>query len=325
MMEFDPVYGYGERRFEMEEGHRFENQPVSAVRDFLQSRKMDKVEAPANSFRIVMDGPRLVLEHVNGRVRQWPVRHCFFQKLLRWYHIPRKPLYRMEAEVVVPFLNGILKLINKDVSISIEDGAALSIFSPLYSEVRDLDILDQCRQPLEIVTRTDFFMRAYTEILEEREAVAGDLCGYGGNLLNSETGFMALQVVAYILRYVCDNGAAITLLQRDRRVIHYNTTPSQISGYLEGAFDALNNEMPGIFDLLQKACRKPLPDEKGVINRLNELINYPNGKNMYAGFRARGRDRLYDLFNFLTEKAKHFSPECRYKIEEYAGSLLAQG
>jgi len=73
---------------------------------------------------------------------------------------------------------------------------------------------------------------------------------------------------------------------------------------------------------LNAAVSASLPDEKKVISSLNEILEFPNGKNLYAQFQGRGKTRLYDLFNFLTEKAKRYSPERQLQMEQYAGRLL---
>jgi len=47
------------------------------------------------------------------------------------------------------------------------------------------------------------------------EPVKGDICGIGLNITNSETGFRALKISHFILRYVCSNGAVARISKDD--------------------------------------------------------------------------------------------------------------
>lgn len=310
----------------LSKGSSLDQVSMDEVVDFLRSRRLEKLRAESATLRIVNSGNSLVLEHVNGQVQQWPLRHTFFQKLLRWYQFPRKPVYRMEIGDVVVLLNAILKLIGREVSVTIEDGDALSIFRAQYRELPDLDILGRCPQTISSVSRTDFFMRAFTETRFKADAVPGDTCGFGTNIFNSETGFMALEVSAFILRFICSNGAVCPLEYSSRhRLIHYNLSLEEVSQYLDQAFVSLNKTLPILAARLQESVKKPLPDEKVVINSLNGILDFPNGKKLYEYYRAQNQSRLYDLFNFVTEQAKRYPAERRLQMEQYAGDLISAG
>jgi len=312
------------KHFELSSGQMFRLAPPAQVVDFLRSRETESVDDNASSFRVSMHGRRFILEHVNGAVQQWPMRHAFFQKLLRWYHVPRKPLYRMEADALLPFLNGILRLINKSVTVRIEDGEALTITSPLFADVRDLDVLDRFTQPIEKITRTDFLMRAYTLLRVQAEAIPGDLCGFGANIFNSETGFLALEVTVYVHRYVCSNGATVALPRtRAGGLVHYDVSPDACERYLSAAMTDLNETIPALIAKIQAACTRRLPDERAVVARLNQIVDFPHGKTLYGSFQSKASATFYGLFNFLTNKAKSYPPERQMQIEAYAGELLS--
>ena len=49
--------------------------------------------------------------------------------------------------------------------------------------------------------------RFYTKEIEEVAPIVNDFCGFGFDIVNSETGFASLAFNHFILRYVCTNGA----------------------------------------------------------------------------------------------------------------------
>jgi hypothetical protein len=64
-------------------------------------------------------------------------------------------------------------------------------------------------------------MSITTEEKIKTEPVKGDECGMGLNIVNSETGFRALTVSHYILRYICSNGAVARISDDDDKRYHY--------------------------------------------------------------------------------------------------------
>ena len=231
----------------------------------------------------------------------------------------------MSPEAVVPFLNGILGLIRDSVNLTVEDGEALTITSHRYSPVRDIDVLDQCSaHGLRAVTRTDFFMRSYFEERIKAEPVAGDSCGFGFNVLNSETGFMALRVCPFILRYICSNGAiaAFGLGETATGLVHYGVSSEAIQKYFARALMTMDENLPRLAKLLTESAKLPVPDRDQLEHDLNAILGFPKARRFLEDFEETRTPGLYGLFNHITAGAKRYKPGIRLRLEEYAGDLL---
>ena len=104
-------------------------------------------------------------------------------------------------------------------TVTVEDGEALSLTSMRYNELSDAEVLDRAeRIGVASVSRNDYFMRVYSNTEYEVEPVPGDVCGLGYNVFNSETGFRSLSVRLFIRRYVCSNGAVVAATSGGERV-----------------------------------------------------------------------------------------------------------
>jgi hypothetical protein len=89
-----------------------------------------------------------------------------------------------------------------DVAVTTENGEAISILSGRYSPLSDLEVIERCSDiGIAEVSRDDFQLRLYSQILVKTQPVPGDECGLGFNIFNSETGFRALSVSNYVLRF----------------------------------------------------------------------------------------------------------------------------
>ena len=311
------------RRFT--QGKRFDHASPKEVLSFLESRNLEVLQVPPQQCRVVPHGTQLIVQHVNGKVREWPMRETFFEKLLRWYHIPSQPLHRMGLDSVVPFLNGILGLIRDSVNLTVENGEALTITSHKYSPIKDLAVLNQCADyGLIGVTRTDFLTRSYFEERIKAEPIPGDSCGFGFNVLNSETGFMALRVCPFILRYTCSNGAvaAFGLGDAAAGLVHYDVSQEAMQQYFRRALLATDETLPRLARLLTESTKRPVPARSDLEHDLNAILGFPKGRRYLDDFDEAVTPGLYGLFNHITAGAKKFNPSIRLRLEEYAGSLL---
>jgi hypothetical protein len=278
-------------------------------------------------MKVVSDGPRLILECVNGHVRQLPMRESCFDKLLRWHKFPSEPVKRMGSETAAQVLNGVLRIIGKPVRIRIEDGDALTVTSTEYAEITDSTVLERCNAGFGAasrVSRTDHFMRLHYDGRMKIEPVVGDICGLGVEIANSETGFMALQVSAHIYRYVCKNGAVTPLAGGyERGMIHYRVNPLALQEHLDAGFRAAEGMYKTISKQLSDSTTVPAGDLRRIAHRLDGLLGAGRGKNLIDRFQNQPNSgTLYDLFNFVTNSAKSQKPWFRLRLESYAGSLL---
>jgi hypothetical protein len=104
--------------------------------------------------------------------------------------------------------------------------------------------------------------RFYTEKKDEANPVEGDYCGFGMDIINSETGFPAISVNHFILRYVCKNGATAPINIFETKRNHYN----QINGALERF---LNNQVE-LAPSSRKRLIKPIKISKDKKAKLDQ-------------------------------------------------------
>ena len=140
--------------------------------------------------------------------------------------------------------------INREfVNVTLEKGEALTITSPDYNEITDLEVIQKCTDlGVRTVSRNDFMMRITTEEKFKFEAVKGDNCGIGLNVINSETGFRTLSIAHFVMRYVCSNGAIVRIRKDENDRVHY--------GYKENELQEFLDEQVGLALISQKgSCR----------------------------------------------------------------------
>jgi len=194
-----------------EQGREFIEAEPGEVLDFLRSRSVRKIHIPPEDLHVVNDGARLYLHCSYGGLREYPVRKAFLLKVLRWFSFPNRLVNRLDIDTVTMVLNDfLLNISSGDVTVTLEDGDALTVTSASYSEVTDLEVLNCCVElGVQKISRNDYFMRIYSATRCEVEPEPGDICSFAYNVVNSETGFRALSLSHYILRYICSNGAAV--------------------------------------------------------------------------------------------------------------------
>jgi hypothetical protein len=310
----------------LDNGKKFTDAPPRAVEEHLRGRAIESLSLETSHMLVVPDGPRLILECRNGRVRQFPMRESCFDKLLRWHHIPSDPITRMGSDTAAHLLNGVLRIINKPVRIRVEDGAALTVTSTEYAEITDLTVLEHCQSDFGAATsvsRSDHFMRIEYDGRVKTEPVVGDVCGLGVEIANSETGFMALQVSAHIYRYVCKNGASAPSAGYKHKMAHYGVTPEALREHLDTGFKMAEGMFASISSRLKRSAGSPASGLDRVARRLDGMLGAGRGKSLIDRFRDQPQEGTqYDLFNLITATAKGHSDWVRLRLETYAGEML---
>jgi hypothetical protein len=207
----------------LQPGYSFQNVSPAEVIDFVKGRKIEYHNVPPTNLKIVHIGKTLFIEVHDGKILQYPIRRSFFEKLLMWYKIPSLFVYKAELDVVVKMLNNVFKLINRNyVRITIENGEALTITSPDYSDIKDMDTIGNLsREKIVKITRTDMFTKIDTNEIRTINPKPNDSCGLGLSIFNSETGFHKFVVKMYLLRYICENGATINMDILNENIPHY--------------------------------------------------------------------------------------------------------
>jgi len=305
------------------EGIEFNNARPEEVIDYLQD--LDRVKlalSPAN-LKIKLDNKQLMLRVMDKAVRDYPIRKSFLYKLLKWYSFPMNQLYRLSNETVISICNDYLMNINrKYVDVTLEKGEALTITSPDYNEITDLEVIQKCTYlGVRTVSRNDFMLRITTEEKFKFEAVKGDKCGIGLNVINSETGFRTLSVAHFVMRYTCSNGAIVRIVNDANDRVHYGHKEYELQAFLAEQIELALLSRQQVADSI-----KYLPNEPAAefINSVYKRIESYLGKNESKNFfdELNEKSTLYDLFNLVTNKAKNYDLGKRVLLENLAGDLI---
>lgn len=307
----------------LEEGLEFSNANPEVVIDFLESRKIEKIETSPSNLKIVGEGNSLHLRIMNGTVKEFPIRRAFLYKLLRWYKFPLSLIYNLSVETISSICNDFLINIKSDsVFVKIENGQALTILSKNYNELTDLEILKNLSNiGISRISRNDFFMSVNTKEKYKIKPYPGDDFGIALNITNSETGFRALTVQQFLYRYTCSNGA-YTSLSDDNDNVRYHYGNYDLQNFLSDKVNKIKETRNSIFEKLSKLNSNPVDEDKlkNVEKGIATVLGSDKAKKFLADFSPN--KTMYDLFNYITERAKGFDLSKRYFLESFAGSLI---
>lgn len=306
------------------EGIAFSNGDPKLVYEYLSSISRKSIWLKPSNLKVSNDGKFLILQTFNGVVEEYPIRKSFLYKLLRWYSFPLNQLHRMSIDTVTSLCNDFLLNIRADlVNVKLENDEALTILSPEYNELTDLEIIKLCSSlGIESVSRNDFFLRIYTLEKLKAEPVPGDLCGFSLNIFNSETGFGALRVAHYILRYTCRNGAIVKVDGANEKIFHYGYSEGELQKSLNTQIIKAHESRLKLIQYIKKSNEENLfPYLTKISKKIDRLL----GKNSSQKFlrELQKNSTLYDLFNVITSKAKDYDISKRFYLERIAGELIS--
>lgn len=305
------------------EGVEFIDAKPGVVIDYLKSRSLNRIEtAPAN-LKIVNSGRLLVLQVMNGKIREYPVRRTFLYKLLRWYGFSLGQLMKLSTESVTSICNDYLMNIKRSkVIIKTEKDEALSILSPDYNDIADLEIIRQIAElGVRNISRNDFFMSIATEEKIKTEPIPGDKYGIGLNVINSETGFRALTVSHYILRYSCSNGA-VARISDDDDDKRYHYGKEDLGLFLNEKVKKATVERKILIDKLLRLNDKKISNTKEYyIKKIDPVLGKKEATIFFNDF--SNELTQYDLFNMITSRAKEYDLSKRYFLESFAGEMIS--
>lgn len=305
------------------EGLEFINANPNEVIDYLESLERSKLQINPSNLKVYLDGKTMVLSVMNKNVKDYPIRKSFFYKLLKWYSFPMNQLYRLSNETVISICNDYLMNINREyVNVTIEKGEALTITSPDYNEITDLEVIKKCTDlGVRTVSRNDFMLRITTEEKFKFEAVPGDDCGIGINVINSETGFRTLSIAHFVMRYVCSNGAIVRIDNDDKERVHYGYEENELQEFLTEQVGLALLSQQQVADSLRKISNKRAADFVNSVNkRVESYLGKYESKNFFSELNEEST--LYDLFNVVTHKAKRYDLGKRVLLENLAGDLI---
>jgi hypothetical protein len=216
----------------------------------------------------------------------------------------------------------LLNIRSGNVTVTFEDNEALTITSSSFSRLPDLDVLDLCRSlGVENISRNDFFMRLYSEVKYKKEIVKGDDCGFGYNILNSETGFRTLSVHHYLLRYICSNGAVVRRTSKKEERVHYGYDSNELKEWLAGQLKGAEEQCAGLLTSLRKTKSVQATTQTDALaKKLGGIIGRGEGEAIMG--KISEDFSLFDVFNLVTQEAKRFDVGRRFQMETIAGDLL---
>lgn len=299
------------------EGIEFINAKPRDVIEYLKGRNVWQTDVSPAELLIKNSGRFLSLKFTGRDGGEYPVRRSFLHKLLRWYSFPVHQLKRLSAESTASICNDFLLHIRREyLTVKFEGEEALTITSPGYTEITDLEIIEKLSgMKLRGISRNDFMLRVTSEEKFKAEPVPGDDFGIGICIINSETGFRALSVSHFLWRYVCSNGAVVKIDNGDYRKIHYGYQREELTDFIDGQIALANTGRDRL---------------TGSISALADQRAVDHGPRIYKMQSALGKDKvelteqlsLFDYFNEVTERAKKYDLSKRSYLEELAGALV---
>lgn len=309
----------------LKDGLDFSCKSLNEIIDFLKSRQVEKLEISPSNLKVCEDGNILFLRTMNGHIKDYPIRRAFLYKLLRWFQFPVHQLLNLSSESIAYICNDFLmNIISDKVFIKIENGDALTILSKKYNEITDLDILSNISDiGVSSISRNDFFMSVNTEEKYKIQPFPGDDFGIGINILNSETGFRALTVKQFILRYTCSNGAYSSITDdNDNRRFHYGS--DNLHQFVVDKIEIAKQKRDHILNKIIALNNEKFDDE--ILMKIKSEVNRVLGKKKTDEFFADVdlTSTRYELFNHITERAKQFNLSKRYFLESLVGELLVK-
>jgi len=305
------------------EGLEFKSaDPAKVVTHLCGLERKNIITAP-ELLEVDYNGGEVSLRVTNGSDNLYPIRKSFMYKILNWYHFQKELIPKLSMKTIVCIANDFIRNIkSREVNIKIENGEALTITSQNYTEFSDLMVIDLAKEyGIESISRNDFFMRLYVKKVREIEPIPGEVFAFGFNIFNSETGFRALSVIPYLLRYTCSNGALINETGTAKTMCHFGYKSIEMKEYLTTEFQktekSIGNISNGIQELTKHRAkeftRKLIPSLDRMMFRTEREVLLKKLKDNATGF---------DLYNIITTYAKNFEIGKQLYLEQLAGKLL---
>lgn len=315
----------------------FKNEKPETVIKHLKTVKRETVKANPLSLCLKTgtgnDAEKIFLMVANGKTKYYEVRKSFLMKLLKWYSFPTHIIPRLSTETIVSAANDfLLNIKSGEVFIKLENDEAITITSNRYTDIPDLEILELCNSlGIKKVNRNDFFMSIYSEEKLKFQPYPGDDCGFGFNIFNSETGFGALRISHYILRYVCSNGATVGIKKEEwKPLVHYDISKKDALVYIISSLKDIEVTRKIVFQKLKALKGQDAVDSIEKVKRnVAGILGYQESLKLLNEYNNSTKSRLkdfdgsqYSLFNFLTYKAKSYDIYRRTQLEQLAGNIF---
>jgi hypothetical protein len=304
-------------------GKTFDKKPAKEVIDYLRSNKYQNYWVSPRSLELLEENNLLFLQiNLKNKIRV-PIRTSFLKKLFLWHKMPEDIGKILPDDLFLKVINELLHQIkSREVNVKLENNEALTITSKMFTEIKDLEVFELIKElKIKCISRNDYITRFYTDKKEESDPVPGDYCGFGFDIINSETGFSALSFNHFILRYICRNGATSPINIYDAKRNHYGATNESLAKFLDNQLKNSNQSRKNLILCLKKSNDiAAIKYKNNVIFKLNFTLGGWKGNEFMKDF--EWQQSKYDVFNFITNKAKIFEINKRYQLERIAGEII---
>ncbi|PIP76778.1 MAG: hypothetical protein COW85_12380 [Ignavibacteria bacterium CG22_combo_CG10-13_8_21_14_all_37_15] len=300
-----------------------ESSPIEVI-DYLKSQDVKVYTASPSDMEFKSNLGQLFLQvYDEGLSFEYPMRESCLKKTLKWFSFPTEKYDFLQDGTLLAICNDTLKAINaRNLNFKVINSEVVTINSPYYTTFTNLDVIKSVLSlGISKISLNDYIMRIYTEEKYKAEPVVGDTCGFGINIINSETGFSALSVEHFILRYTCVNGATAHIQGVNERKNHYNLPAGELKNFLFERIDKVESSRKNVIFALKKSSDEPA--EKYGDNffyKVDAITGKQQSKDFFKGF--DWKKSKYDLFNLITDKAKAYDVTKRYRLERLAGELI---
>ena len=311
------------------DGKIFDRVKPQLVMDYLKNLDIKIIEIDPRDVKVIrVDEGILKLEVNSQRKEFYSIRKSFLFKLLKWFNISHHNIDHFNIDTIIAICNDNLKAISDNsyhsyIKIKIENDDAVSILSSKFTIINDLEIIDLAQKyNIDKISRDDFSLRIYTTIKENSEPIVGDRFGYGFNITNSETGFSPVKAEHFILRYWCTNGATSKITTNNHSFNHYKMDKNLVR---DSIMDILDNS-ESISNLFDEKVRNAQKIKAALFfpniqYQISNIIGSSQGFKFFYDFDKKNKTK-YDLFNYITDKAKRFNLLEKYLLEQLGGSIM---
>ncbi len=290
---------------------------------YLKQLERRVITVNPKRLKIFVDKKHAYLLMDEGLKPIYPVRKAFLIKLLKWFNISYDSISHLSDETITAICNeNLSNIMHNQINVTIENGEALTLNSPNYTQISDLEVIEIASKiGISKISRDDFFLRIFTNKELETAPIVNDVCGFGFNMVNSETGFSPVRLEHFILRYWCTNGATTPVTMNNQSYYHYKNSKGNILKAVVHSLDnaelSRNSFINKLKESADQEAAKYFPDIKF---RVNSILNQNYNNTFFNGFDINSSK--YSLFNHITDKAKGFDLLRRYKLEQLAGNII---
>lgn len=290
--------------------------------DFLKQFEVKNITTQPERLTVRSEGNSLYLVIFDGMIREYKIRRSFLEKLLKWYSFPVRQLEFFDIDTITSICNDyIINIKAKHVNIKIEDNEALTITSDHFTEVSDVELINRLdKLNIETIYIDDFSTKVRINERYRIKPFKGDEFGIGMLVTNSETGFSAVKIHDFLLRYVCSNGAYVAEDQNNVKFFHYNLFVQDVFDRIETMIENIDARGNKIEERIRQM--NTLATKENIISLNKEIMRATAIKMLNDVIDSDRMPTKYELFNIITERAKEFQFGLRTRIETIAGSLI---